>query len=195
MCLIDQSACFISCDSKLVSWVPLDVVAKCTLEVAFSTEQPPPLLNLWNSRPVQWGVLMDAMGQALMRRAGRAMPLVNIPDWVRMLNQHTRNASTEELSRIVSNLSRCMLVIVIYAFGQPASKLPLHVMAMADTAVRQSSRTDVQHLTVPTLDNRKAHIFSPTLRGLPAIGAAEAEKWVEYWCRTGFIETTTRARL
>lgn len=87
---------------KVVSWLPLDVVAKCTLDVAFSKEQPPPVLNLWHPRPVPWNDLMGAVGSALSRQTGRRIPLVTFSEWVSILDQRARNPSTRDLQKIVS---------------------------------------------------------------------------------------------
>lgn len=66
-----------------MAWVPLDVAAKCILEVAFSTKPSHAVLNLSHPRPVRWNEMIDHVNNTIMNSRG-ALPLPMVPllDWI-----------------------------------------------------------------------------------------------------------------
>lgn len=90
---------------KVVSWLPLDYVAQATLDIAFCKVPPPPVLNIFHPKPVDWDLMVTGILQAAEsnnRSSRNRLRLVPFSEWVSLLEQRAPDATREELKAMVS---------------------------------------------------------------------------------------------
>lgn len=87
-----------------MAWLPTDAVSGAILDVAFSKDKPPTVVNVVHPRPVEWTALMKPISDALFakRITKEPLPLVPVAEWYHTLEKHALNASEEKMKRVVS---------------------------------------------------------------------------------------------
>ncbi|RDB24956.1 Non-reducing polyketide synthase azaA [Hypsizygus marmoreus] len=145
-----------------IPWIPLDIAAKCTVDIVLSDSLLPPALNISHPRPSKWDILEKAV----------PVPKVTFSQWVSMLESRAAQASPDELQR------------------SPAFKLlsGFQKLAVDNNAVIAAGRQDIDQYPGPLLSTEKAQAVSQTLRELQRLSPREGRRWVEYWMTAGFID-------
>ncbi|RDB25024.1 Non-reducing polyketide synthase azaA [Hypsizygus marmoreus] len=146
----------------LISWIPLDTAAKCTVDIVLSDSLLPLALNLSHPRPSKWDILEKAV----------PMPKVSFSEWVSMLESRAAQASSDELQR--TPVFKLLGAIFLQ-------------LALDSNAMFAAGRQDVDELPGRLLSNEKAQAVSQTLRELQRLSPREGRRWVEYWKTVGFI--------
>ena len=95
---------------KVVSWIRDEEVASAILETAFTTEAPPPALNIFNPRGAPWAEIIAFVRHSIIKRkalGSDVIPIVPLADWFALLEKKAENASEEDLVKIVSRPRWC----------------------------------------------------------------------------------------
>jgi thioester reductase-like protein len=88
----------------VVSWLPAPAVAQILLDVAFSTEDRIPALNVVHPRPVPWTSIISAINDALVQEGvlKELLAIVEFSEWFEMLEIRAReDSSTRNIDDIV----------------------------------------------------------------------------------------------
>jgi hypothetical protein len=88
----------------VVSWLPAPAVAQILLDVAFSTEDRIPALNVVHPRPVPWTSIISAINDALVQEGvlKELLAIVEFAEWFEMLEIRAReDSSTRNIDDIV----------------------------------------------------------------------------------------------
>ncbi|KII85651.1 hypothetical protein PLICRDRAFT_44986 [Plicaturopsis crispa FD-325 SS-3] len=160
----------------LASWISMPVVSQGVLDVIFSTTRPPAATNLVHPKPVEWRLLINAIGQALSDEIQiAALPLVPFASWFSKLEERAKNASEEDIQRI------------------PAIKLLefFRALSSADALVRTGGQTNVEACGIPTLSTDKMQGISPAIASARSLGKEDARAWVRYWTTKGLFGQDT----
>ncbi|EIW76887.1 acetyl-CoA synthetase-like protein [Coniophora puteana RWD-64-598 SS2] len=164
-------------DAKgLTTWLPMDAAARAMLDVTFSANELPKILNLVHPRGTPWSKLIEPISEALARvNQGKKLPLVPFADWFAELERLSQapNAGDEaEIQRV------------------PALKLLdfMRGLARADIAMREAQDTDeLEAVGFQPFATAKAQEVSETMRTLEPLTARDALRWVEYWDSVGMF--------
>lgn len=87
---------------EMVSWLPMDAVAKAIVDTAFTNERLPPALNLVHPRPVEWNLVITSVRDAVKQEITENLELVSFQEWFSRLELHSKGAEESDMSRIVS---------------------------------------------------------------------------------------------
>jgi len=88
----------------VVSWLPAPAVAQILLDVAFSTEDRIPALNVVHPRPVTWTSIISAINDALIQEGvlKELLAIVEFSEWFELLETRAReDSSTRNIDDIV----------------------------------------------------------------------------------------------
>ncbi|EIW76878.1 acetyl-CoA synthetase-like protein [Coniophora puteana RWD-64-598 SS2] len=164
-------------DAKGVnSWLPMDAVARGMLDVAFSANELPALLNFVHPRCTPWSKLIEPISEALApMNGGKSLPLVPFAEWfaeLERLSQASNAGDEAEIKKV------------------PALKLLdfMRGLAISDTIVREAQDADeLQATGFQPFATAKAQAASETMRTLEPLTARDALRWVEYWDSVGMF--------
>jgi len=162
----------------VASWIPPHAVSDAILDIAFAEDEPPIAVNLVHPRPVEWASLMKPISSALHQKnvTSEPLPLVPFDEWVASLAKCAADTSEANVRRV------------------PAIKL-LHFMgslAQADTAIRQSGRSDVEAVGFSGFVTDIARRASKTMRELEPLSPSDVMMWVDYWESVGMFSEAPR---
>ncbi|TFY63083.1 hypothetical protein EVJ58_g3467 [Rhodofomes roseus] len=150
---------------SVVSWVPMDAVARVVVDVVLGREAPE-LINVVHPRPVEWSAVFGAMQAELSL-------------------EYLRVASGED--RTFTSVMSAPYVLIPSC--QPGIKL-LDYYRTVIHAEAQAKRDGVDGCEaggLPFFETSKACSVSKTLAELPPLGAQDARAWVIYWKSIGFL--------
>ena len=51
---------------KVVSWLPMDSVAKSVVDLVFNVDRLPPAINIVHSNPVNWNTVIQDVAEAMV---------------------------------------------------------------------------------------------------------------------------------
>lgn len=93
----------------MVSWIPVDVVAECVVDVCLAEDNSDRILNLAHPRPLPWGVMMRAIVRELRKQRStsplhKTDILVHTGEWaLRFLNSRYNATWGNNIENIVSS--------------------------------------------------------------------------------------------
>ncbi|KAJ3555779.1 hypothetical protein NM688_g2383 [Phlebia brevispora] len=147
------------------SWVPMDAVANLTLDLIFSADTPPPLVNVVHPHPVTWLDIFGAIDEVL----GNNLPFVPMSEWVGKLEVLASDLGSQKHLDKVPALN----LLEFYRGLARASKHVGSVQAEAGG--------------IPLFQTAELRRYSPTMDRLPRIDQAYAKAWVDYWRSKGYL--------
>ncbi|KAF7980198.1 hypothetical protein HWV62_39287 [Athelia sp. TMB] len=157
----------------VVAWLPMHTVSQAILDVAFAEERPPMALNIVHPRPSSWSYIVQSISDALQHEGviEEPLPLVPFTEWFDRLEQRSKGADEQEMSRV------------------PAIKLLewFRGLSSADALLRQSDCKNIEAGGLVTLSTTKSQMAGSTMAMVRAIGAEDASRWVTYWLFKRFI--------
>ncbi|RDB20302.1 Non-canonical non-ribosomal peptide synthetase FUB8 [Hypsizygus marmoreus] len=155
----------------VVSWVPMDVVAKSIVDVALADETASIGLNLVHPHPVEWNSVIVNMKTAVKDVLNKDLGVVSFHDWFASLEGRAANATAQDMASL------------------PAIKLLQFFRGLA-----QANDEDVKLETkgeetggLPTFSTDKMREISATIRDIDQLKADDARAWVGYWHDAGFL--------
>ncbi|THG96855.1 hypothetical protein EW026_g5054 [Hermanssonia centrifuga] len=128
-----------------VTWLPVDVVARATVDLLFSKSELPTLVNMIHPRPVAWEDIINAINQSI----GTTLSVVSLDEWVDALELLSSSATPQDLTNI------------------PAVKLIEFFRSLKESSERNSSTGEPGSHN--TFETSKLVTFSQTMRELPSI--------------------------
>ncbi|KAJ6457244.1 putative aminoadipate reductase [Mycena sanguinolenta] len=134
---------FPSDPSGTIAWITPEAVSHTIVDAALSLETPPFAINLVHPRPVSWNFIMSALAVQL--------PLIPFADWVQQLQDHSTNATAEDIEKI------------------PGIKL----LDFFKATVSGTGNID--------FSTSKAQTVSESMRLLEPLRAEDAKRWMQYW--------------
>ncbi|KAF9463989.1 putative nonribosomal peptide synthetase [Collybia nuda] len=154
----------------VVSWMPMDAVAKAILDVGLGKGPVPKALNFVHPRPITWTSMISSIREALIAQNNldtTTLPLIPFSDWVEKIGEQAKRAKDEDLKKI------------------PAVKLLefFRVISSSGGSVADDSESG----GLAAFDTTKAREVSATMGSLSQIGAGDARQWVGYWSRVGLF--------
>ncbi|KAJ8509096.1 hypothetical protein ONZ45_g8704 [Pleurotus djamor] len=155
----------------VVSWVPMDVISKTVLDVAFFSGSLPSVINVVHPKPVPWTSTVAAL-QASIRDVTRGkveLPIAPMSEWVRLLEGAAENAKDADIRKI------------------PAMKLMSFFarLAQADSSVAD----DQESGGWPNFPTNVAQSLSPSLANAEPLGKPTISAWVAYWANAALFTT------
>ncbi|KAG2076565.1 putative aminoadipate reductase [Suillus decipiens] len=158
----------------LVSWIPPHAISNAILDVAFSEEEPPIVMNMVHPRPVVWRALMQPIADALVERkvTGHPLPLVPFSEWLEKLESSAKDFNEETMKRI------------------PAIKLLnfMRALTQADLAIRASGNMASEAVGMNSFATAIAQRASPTMKELKSLSSGDVAQWVDYWAEMGMFQ-------
>ncbi|KAF8971243.1 hypothetical protein BDZ97DRAFT_1349060 [Flammula alnicola] len=151
-----------------VSWIPMDVVSNCILDLVFYAERYPPALNVLHPSSVEWNSIMNYINEALGRERNVTLPLIPFSKWY---------VALKECCTAYSADVRKIPAIKLHDFFEQLSN--------GDLAI---SSQNAQAFGTARFAIAKMQAISETLAGLPPLTHEDADKWVKYWSHTGFFD-------
>ncbi|KAJ1310588.1 hypothetical protein OPQ81_007317 [Rhizoctonia solani] len=161
----------------VVSWLPLDVAARSTIELCVGRNVELPLVAyVSHPRPVSWMAIINAFSTSIASRTGSQLPIVRFDEW----NKHMAEA-----------------VVSFHGSKRDCNKhFPItKIQSLIDQAVQADNmlrlKGEVDHAEfggLITLETTVAESFSETLRSTPRLGMEHVEKWIDYWKSVGFFK-------
>ena len=160
--------------SQSASWLPLHHAAQGILDVGLDRSKPlEQTLHLFHPRPTLWTTIFEALSTALEPIAGKRLPLVPFSEWLAKLEA----IPTSEMDKVPG-----LKLIPFYS-----------AIAKGDAAVRVAdSSADREAGGQARLMTSKIQRVSETMGAVPAIGAADAPRWVAYWDRKGLFDAVKK---
>ncbi|KAF9000302.1 hypothetical protein BDQ17DRAFT_1427302 [Cyathus striatus] len=158
-----------------ISWLPMDVVAQCILDLAFSFETLPVAVNLVHPRPLLWTDMFSYIRQDLidiLHIKQNALAFVPFHDWVSRLEERSNNISED-------NLRKLPAIKVLDFFRK---------IAYGNKELHANGTKSMESGGLTAFATDKARRFSPTLRGLHELDSRDSQRWIKYWCNLGFFE-------
>ncbi|KIK67018.1 hypothetical protein GYMLUDRAFT_37049 [Collybiopsis luxurians FD-317 M1] len=157
----------------VVSWAPMDAISEAILNVAFSPEQPPVVVNLVHASPKSWRYVITALRKAIISTKqldGDALPLVSLQKWTAALEERSKHATTEETANDI-----------------PAAKIlgVVKLLSLGDQNVANDGNLSAEAGGFNSFVTDNARKVSPRMRSLEPIGEADVEMWVKYWNKNG----------
>ncbi|KAJ4474501.1 acetyl-CoA synthetase-like protein [Lentinula aciculospora] len=160
----------------VVSWAPMDAISDAILDVAFTPQDLPLVVNLVHPFPVSWTSVMEAIRKTLITAKNlddsNALPLVPLSNWVAALEEAgNRNTATEQTS-----------------IELPASKIVgfIQNMVLGEKLVaRYNGDLPMEAAGLTSLDTINARRISSRMRCLAPIGLVDTEMWIKYWIKKG----------
>ncbi|KAG6818478.1 hypothetical protein H0H93_004670, partial [Arthromyces matolae] len=153
----------------LISWLPMDAVSKATLDIAFSSAEIPPAVNIVHPRPIPWIQVIQAF-KDVFEQQGSHLRIVPFKDWLSLLEVRSKKATDADLKAIPA--------LKLLEFFRSISKADQ--AAVADGSDLESGG----HGKFATV---KARELSETMRDLQPITSSDVTRWVRYWRKNGFF--------
>ncbi|KAH8078746.1 hypothetical protein BXZ70DRAFT_658621 [Cristinia sonorae] len=141
-----------------VSWIPMDITALTLVDILLGSSSLPDVFNLVHPRPVPWREIM----------------FVPLREWVEKVEVAGARAAQKDVATYPA--------IKLLRFW----KTLLH----AEATHRQKSSLNTliyEAGYLPMMQTEKAERLSRTLRDAAQVGSREAQLWVAYWKRVGFV--------
>ena len=93
---------------KVVSWLPMDSVARSVVDLVFSVDRLPPAINIVHSNPVDWNTVIQDVADAMVQELHLPAPLrlVSFQEWFSLLEKHGSSLDETSQVKIVSRFSR-----------------------------------------------------------------------------------------
>ncbi|KAF8953018.1 putative aminoadipate reductase [Flammula alnicola] len=160
--------------SGTVSWIPMDTVANCILELSFHAKRYPAALNVLHSQPIEWNAMIQYVADALVRERNLAapVPLVPFQDWFSRLEKHASSPS--------DSLKLKLPAMKLYDFFKQMSE--------GDVGVSASPSSFKEAGGMTSFSLSKIQALSDTLKEVEPLGYRDAERWVKYWIQLGFFD-------
>ncbi|KAG6878934.1 putative NRPS-like protein biosynthetic cluster [Termitomyces sp. T32_za158] len=142
-----------------VSWLPMHAVSRTILDIAFSADQLPEVINLVHPRPVQWNGVIDGL-RAILDEDERPLRIVPFQEWFSLLERRATNANDADIQAI------------------PAVKLLEFFRAIieSDRAIAESGSHEVESGGLTKFATAKAQSLSQTMREVQPISTQDAEQ-------------------
>ncbi|KAF9000304.1 hypothetical protein BDQ17DRAFT_1427303 [Cyathus striatus] len=143
-----------------ISWLPMDVVAQCILDMVFSSEALPIAVNLVHPRPLSWSRMFSHIRDELLGNLHieqDSLPLIPFHDWICRLEERKGNMNGDKLHKL------------------PAVKLLdfFRRMAHGNGNLVSNGTHSVGSQRTVTFATDKAQGFSSTLRELGELNAVD----------------------
>lgn len=89
---------------QIISWIPVDTVAKAIMGIVSSSKTTPMVMNLTHPRPIAWKQVVSLVATALLKQGiiEQALPLIPFHEWVYLLEKFAVNSTAEDLVATVS---------------------------------------------------------------------------------------------
>ncbi|KAF9072482.1 hypothetical protein BDP27DRAFT_1418094 [Rhodocollybia butyracea] len=157
----------------VISWLPMDAVRDVLLDIGFSQDPAPIVVNVVHPKPISWTPVMQHIRGALLEAKGLppdALPLVPYSNWVSAVEQYARNATDTGTQQM------------------PAMKLLdfYRLQATADNALRKSEQNTTESVGLTPLSTYNIQRLSERARTLEPLDSFLVQKWVKYWIEAGF---------
>ncbi|TFY54704.1 hypothetical protein EVJ58_g8699 [Rhodofomes roseus] len=153
--------------NNVVSWVPMDVVARTVVDVVLGPESPE-LINVVHPHPVKWIVVFEAIQDEL----GVALSFISFHEWVNQLEAVPDTTTPSDLGRI------------------PGLKLleTFRALGTAEMEARPEDEKESEFGGLPLFETNKACGISQTLATITPLDEHDARAW---YFSTWYVSSST----
>ncbi|PPR05125.1 hypothetical protein CVT24_010381 [Panaeolus cyanescens] len=156
----------------LVSWIPMDAVAKSIFDLALRVEDNPPALNIVHPLPTTWTTTIRHIGAALNKvtNSKSALPIVPFEEWFKLLDAYAQDTNKDH-SKV------------------PAVKLRDFFWHMSESdkllATQPHVKAEAGGLTQFSVS--KISTLSETMNNTKGLEYEDANRWIQYWNAKGLF--------
>ncbi|KAI5884830.1 NAD(P)-binding protein [Schizophyllum commune H4-8] len=145
-------------DEQPVAWLPMDVVAKITVDLVFSKMPLPPSLGIAHPRPIPWSQMINYVQLSLKRVTHRNLRIISFHEWMIRLEAAALQSSVDARDSRDTNL--------FWFFRQ---------VCTGEAFLRRFATANAESL-------------SETLRNTRTLKQRDADAWVDYWAQRGLFK-------
>ncbi|CAL1709603.1 unnamed protein product [Somion occarium] len=148
----------------VVSWIPMDSIARAIVDFALAPSALPEVLNIVNPNSVPWNNVFGSVADVLSG-TGKPLPLVPFAEWLAKIEAASPNATTKDFEQIPA--------IKLLSFLRSLSHS--HVDALAEAGGNPSCSTEL------------SQSLSLAIKDAPQIDRGQVELCLSYWSSRQYI--------
>ncbi|KAF9479408.1 acetyl-CoA synthetase-like protein [Pholiota conissans] len=153
----------------MISFIPMDAVTDCIVELVLHDKQYPPALNVVHPNLIEWNTMVKHMQAALKSTRGVSLDLVPYQDWFAKISARTSSATVKDMAEI------------------PAIKLHDFFEALGKGKLDTSS-PNAQAFGVAEFATAKMQSINKSMTTLAPLNQDDVDKWIAYWVAAGLFD-------
>ncbi|KAG8704771.1 hypothetical protein FRC09_003330, partial [Ceratobasidium sp. 395] len=160
-----------------ISWTPLDVIGKATLEIVLNQKAALPLfVHCSHPRPIKWSIAMSMFSRALQfLTGGQVLPMVPLREW----NDRVRclvSTSKEDEAGLFKSFPTAKIQSTIDEMVHANERLLTRRKGDVEDAMES-----IEAGGTVRLDITQGVRLSPSLKNVRSLGEQDVRRWVDYW--------------
>ncbi|KAG8783073.1 hypothetical protein FRC12_020139 [Ceratobasidium sp. 428] len=160
-----------------ISWTPLDVIGKATLEIVLNRKAAlPPFVHCSHPRPIKWSLAMSMFSWAIQfLTGGQVLPIVPLREW----NDRVKcliSASKEDEAGLFKSFPTAKIQSTIDEMVHANERLLTRRKGDVEDAMES-----IEAGGTVRLDTTQGVRLSPSLKNVRSLGEQDVRRWVDYW--------------
>ncbi|KAG8784500.1 hypothetical protein FRC12_018626 [Ceratobasidium sp. 428] len=166
-----------------ISWTPLDVIGKATLEIMLNQKAALPLfVHCSHPRPIKWSLVMSMFSRALQfLTGGHVLPIVPLREWNDRVKCLISTSKEDE-----AGLFKSLPTVKIQSTIDEMVHANEHLLASGKGNAEDGVESIEAGGTV-RLDTTQGVHLSPSLENVRSLREQDVRRWVDYWKARGLF--------